>query len=148
MARQNTNYQVWFRVDFNEVKIFSHILRRADPVMYKFLHARLLEAGKVVKETAVQNSSWSAKIPGAIRTRSTIGTISVYVDKTIAPNARPIEHGGLKGTFRHPVYNKGGWAKQAARPFLTPAMAANRSKVIELINVAIDETLAEITRLK
>ncbi len=133
----------------DEVKIFAQILRKADKEMYKFLHAKLLEAGKRVATAAKSEAAWSSRIPDAIRTRSTIGSISVYVDQTIAPEARPLEHGGLTGTFRHPVFgNTNNWVDQAAQPFLTPALLKKRSEVLDLINLAMEETNAMIARGK
>lgn len=149
MARQNTKYQMGLMINMDEIKIFAQILRSADKVMYKYLHDRLLEAGKLVADEAKSNAgSWSSKIPSAVRVRSTVGSVSIIVDRTFAPDARPYEHGGLSGTFRHPVFNKGGWASSPARPFLTTALASKQREVLNRVNLAVDETLAEIARAK
>jgi hypothetical protein len=81
----------------------------------------------------------------------------------MAPDARPIEHGGLSGKFRHPVYPKpkgaydsaeggqrwpGKWTSQKARPFLTTALRSKRHEVADLVNLAVKDTLDEIAKAK
>jgi hypothetical protein len=92
------------------------------------LRPGLREAGALVRDRARLNASWSHKIPAA--TRVSVGFtarnpgVSVQVNKNRAPSARPFEHGGNEGTFRHPVFgHKDRWVSQTARPFLAKALA-------------------------
>jgi hypothetical protein len=65
----------------------------------------------------------------------------VVVDKKKAPHARPYEHGGQAGTFRHPRWgDRRRWFDQMARPFLAPALASKGDEAGRLIAEAVDET--------
>jgi hypothetical protein len=49
--------------------------------------------------------------------------VAVQTNKNRAPHARPFEHGGMPGTFRHPVFgHTDRWVAQKARPFLAKAL--------------------------
>jgi hypothetical protein len=75
---------------------------------------------------AVQASaSWSSRIPGAVKAQPFFTAkragVRIVVDAKAAPEARPLEHQGKEGTFRHPVFARAGrprvWVSQPARPF-------------------------------
>lgn len=107
------------------------------------LRAPLREAGQLVRDKARSNASWSKKIPAA--TRVSVGFtarnpgVSVVVNKTKAPNARPFEHGGTAGTFRHPVFgHRNRWVEQRARPFLYKAAAEMAPEAEHRIAEAVD----------
>lgn len=73
------------------------------------------------------NYGWSPRIAGAVRAKPSFrargASVSIEVDAKRAPHARPIEHGGEGGTFRHPVYgNRNNWVDQQARPSFYPAV--------------------------
>lgn len=90
------------------------------------LRPGLREAGQVVRDRARLNASWSRRIPAA--TRVSVGFskrnpgVAVQVNRQRAPHARPFEHGGKEGTFRHRVFgHRDRWVEQKARPFLAKA---------------------------
>lgn len=75
---------------------------------------------------------WSTRIPSATRLTTGFTTrsagIRITTDKNRAPHARPYEHGGKVGYFRHPVFgdeseprNTWTWVRQEARPYMWPA---------------------------
>lgn len=67
---------------------------------------------------------------------------SVVVRAARAPHARPYEHLGSPGTFRHPAYgNRRVWVEQAARPFLFPAARATRERAVQQIDQAVERAL-------
>lgn len=92
------------------------------------LRPGLREVGQIVRDRARVNASWSKKIPPA--TRVSVGFtkrnpgVAVQVNKNRAPSARPFEHQGRAGTFRHPVFGHRDrrWEEQRARPFLAKAL--------------------------
>jgi HK97 gp10 family phage protein len=92
------------------------------------LRPGLREAGQIVRDRARLNASWSKRIPAA--TRVSVGFskrnpgVAVQVNKNRAPHARPFEHDGRAGTFRHPVFGHRDrrWVPQKARPFLAKAL--------------------------
>lgn len=93
------------------------------------LRPGLRAVGQIVRDQARFNASFSKKIPRATRvsvgfTRRNPG-VAVQVNKNRAPDARPFEHGGGPGIFRHPVFGHRDrpWQDQKARPFLAKALA-------------------------
>lgn len=93
------------------------------------LRPGLREVGQIVRDQARFNASWSRKIPAA--TRVSVGFtkrnpgVAVVVNKNKAPSARPFEHGGNDGMFRHKVFgHEDRWVSQPARPFLAKALEA------------------------
>lgn len=92
------------------------------------LRPGLREVGQIVRDQARFNAAWSRKIPAA--TRVSVGFtkrnpgVAVQVNKNRAPSARPFEHGGQEGDFRHPVFGHRDrpWQDQKARPFLAKAL--------------------------
>jgi hypothetical protein len=110
----------------------------------KKLRPGLRKAGRIVAEDAKLRSSWSTRIPRAIRVTTTFSGknpgVRVQVNKKNAPHARPFEHGGGPGTFRHPVFgNRKIWVSQRARPFLAPALAAKNEEAGKKIAEVVDQ---------
>lgn len=142
-------FQPSISIDTSELIVFAQILKRADPIMYKHLHTRLKAAGKVVADEAKKNASWSTRIPPAVKVQASMGSVAISVSGKRAPGARPLEHEGKPGKFRHPVFgNREVWVSQPARPFITPALAAKREEVLANIVAALNETLQEIADMK
>lgn len=74
-----------------------------------------------------QEASWSSRIPGAVRPKTSFAAksagLSVSVNSKTAPEARPLEHKGQGGNFRHPVFgDRTTWVAQPARPFFWAAV--------------------------
>lgn len=113
------------------------------------LRPKLREAGEIVAGQARVNASWSTRIPQATKVRTSFTLrnpgVSVVVDRKKAPHARPFEHGGEPGQFRHPVFQTFGgkrrtpWVPQPARPFLAPAAEAKGDEAARRVADAVDE---------
>lgn len=108
------------------------------------LRPELRAAGQIVRDRARLNASWSKKIPAA--TRVSVGFtkrnpgVAVQVNKNRAPNARPFEHGGKEGAFRHQVFgHTDRWVSQQARPFLYRALAEEGGEAEKRIAAAVDK---------
>lgn len=108
------------------------------------LRPAMREAAQPVLGDARRRSGWSTRIPRAMRlatsfTRRQAG-VSIVVDRTRAPHARP--HEGIRGnrTFRHPVHgNRNVWVEQSTRPFLVPAADMHGRRVVEAVNRVVDD---------
>lgn len=115
------------------------------------LRPGLRAAGNEVAADAKLRASWSTKIPRAIRVSVTFAGkrqgVSIVVNRKKAPNARPFEHGGRDGTFRHPVFGRrerpGDWKSQRARPFLAPALQAKGDDAAKKIADVVDRVTHE-----
>lgn len=112
------------------------------------LRPELRAAGQIVRDRARVNASWSTRIPAA--TRVSIGFtkrnpgVSIVVNRRRAPGARPFEHGGTEGTFRHPVFgHRDRWVTQKARPFLYRAAAEEAPEAERRIAAAVDKVTRE-----
>jgi hypothetical protein len=90
-----------------------------------------------------QNASWSSRIPAAVKVSTSFGRtpgVMIRVDSTKAPHARPIEHVGRPGTFRHPVYgNREVWRPQQARPFFYRGVEATADQIRDAIGAVITD---------
>jgi hypothetical protein len=91
------------------------------------LRRGIREAARPMVESVKRNAAWSTRIPDAVKAKPSFtvkrASVTIQVDARTAPEARPIEHGGETGTFRHPVYgSRENWADQPARPFFYPSV--------------------------
>lgn len=122
---------------------FLRDLRQLAPEVRKELVKRMKSFLDPLANTAKQNASWSTRIPGAIAKTVSGRKIGLRVRSAKAPHARPYE--GMSGaTFRHPVFgNRSAWVPQQARPFLKPAVDANRDEFMEAAGKAVDEAARE-----
>lgn len=124
----------------------EHLIRDLGKIpqdLKRELRPGLRAAGRVVADEAKVRASWSTRIPGATRVSVTFSGkrpgVSVVVNKTKAPDARPFEHGGRTGIFRHPVFgNRDVWVSQKARPFLAPALEAKGDEAAGQITDVVD----------
>lgn len=128
----------------DEIERLIHDMGRIPDDLRKKLRKPLREAGRIVADDAKLRSSFSTRIPRAIRVSTSFTArrpgVSVVVDRKKAPHGRPYEHGGNPGTFRHPVFgNREVWVPQAARPFLEPALEAKGDEAGRRITDAVDE---------
>jgi hypothetical protein len=107
------------------------------------LRPALADIGERLKSRSQDNASWSDRIPGAhyikVGLGSTTGGVTVGVDQTIAPHARPYEglSSGGHGFFRHPVYGHDWWVSEDTRPFLSPAVEATQPEMTDEIEALI-----------
>lgn len=110
----------------------------------------IVAAAKPVADRVKANASWSSRIPGAVKTKVSFSAksagVTVYVDASKAPEARPLENGGSGGTFRHPVFADQSrqtradytWVSQKAHPFFGSASKSEDSKITAGINAIAD----------
>lgn len=110
------------------------------------LRPGLRKAGEVVRDEARRNAAWSKRIPAA--TRVSVGFskrnpgVAIQVNKKRAPHARPFEHGGALGTFRHPVFgHRDRWVSQRARPFLHSALESKGDEAAKQIEQVVDRVI-------
>jgi hypothetical protein len=97
------------------------------------------EIGKPVLDEVRTRASWSTRIPAATRISTRFGKatagVTIRTSARRAPHARPYEHGGEPGTFRHPVWRRKGrrttWVTEAARPFFIPGTIAAEGEVAD-----------------
>jgi hypothetical protein len=96
------------------------------------------------------NASWSRRIPAAVGVRAAFTAknpgVSVFVSRTKAPHARPIENAGKPGKFAHPVFGRTKsrgrnyvTAYQQARPFFFNQLADRMPDVERAVAEAMDE---------
>lgn len=108
----------------------------------------LRAGGEFVAREAMVNASWSTRIPGSIKVevsfRSERESVRVVAGGTNAPHARPFEHLGEPGTFRHRVHGRDVWVAQAARPFLFPAGESAEPVATASIRQALDDVGASL----
>lgn len=130
----------------NDVERFIKHFGDVPKDIKKEIRPALRAAGRVVADDAKRRAAWSTRIPKATRVSVSFAKrkpgVSVIVDRKKAPHARPYEHGGRPGRFRHPVYgNRRVWVPQQARPFLEPAMQAKGDEAAKQIEQAVDRVI-------
>lgn len=102
-------------------------LKEAAPELRVVLRREIVKAGQDAADAVRREASWSTRIPGAVKVKPSFAArttgVTITVDAKKAPEARPLEHGGKPGMFRHPVYgNRKNWVAQPARPFFHAAI--------------------------
>lgn len=118
-------------------------LGKVPPSLSKVLRPKLKQAAEPIKRNAQSRASWSTRIPGAIRIKTSLAGrnagIALRVDAAKAPHGRAYENLGDRGTFRHPVFgNRSVWVEQQARPYLFPAVQKGRPEVVKAAGEAVD----------
>lgn len=131
-------------VDVSQLKTFARDLRRADPILAKNFLTGMARSGDIVALAAKRNAAFSTRIPASIKVRRRGLAVRVQAGGDKAPDAAPFEHGGLAGTFRHPVFgNRNVWVTQRAHPFLTPAVEQTAVPFEAEILAQVDKTFVE-----
>ena len=139
----STRLAVGTAINTRDFSLFARACRKAAPEVAVELRTSLRAAGELVASDARSRSSWSHRIPGSIKVRTSGATVSVIAGGHAAPDAVPYEHRGLDGTFRHPLFgNRELWFNQQARPFLTPALRANIEPAMVMVVEALDKAIA------
>lgn len=122
-------------------------LRTFAPDVAKQFRSKAAEVSKAIATEAKNLASWSTRIPGAIRPTTTVKGPGVRLVKRAAPHGGLYERGakgGRSSSFRHPLFgNRNFWYTQQTRPFLAPAVEANRKGGIEAMVAAIQEAKRE-----
>ena len=108
-----------FTVDVSGLKQLALDLKRADAEGSKLFLKAISTAGDVVAAEARSKANFSTRIPGSVKVRRRGLIVRVVAGGTAAPDAAPLDHRGLGGTFRHPVFgDRETWVSQPAKPFL------------------------------
>lgn len=124
------------QMDLSELRRLGSVLRKARPDVYRAARLAMLAEGAHMVEDAKSRASWSTRIPGTIKVVAEgimgLKLVAGGGKNSAAPHAKPYEHGGKSGTFRHPVdadptlpRNEWAWVDEEARPFLHPAVMEN-----------------------
>jgi hypothetical protein len=125
--------------------IIARDMRNLPEETRKAVRPKLVKAGQLVSADAKRRASWSSRIPGTVRVRTSFQenreNVKVLAGGPGAPHARPYEGLSVMGdVFRHPVYgNKENWVSQETRPYLFPAAEANQIQAAELISSALTD---------
>lgn len=130
----------------NDVERFIHHFGEVPKDLKREIRPELRAAGEIVAADVRRRTSWSKRIPPATRVSVSFAKrrpgVSIVVDKNKAPNARPLNHGGMPGEVRHPVFgNRKVWVGMPARPFLEPALEARGDEAARLIEHAVDRVI-------
>ena len=110
------------------------------------LRPQLRAIGAESLARARANSSWSSRIPRAMKISVSFSKktarVALTVNRKVAPHARPLENLGRPGTVRHPVSQaRTAWASQPARPFFFRVSDARMARDMDRrIGVAVDIT--------
>lgn len=132
-------------VDTRELAQFAKVCKAVVPGLEKDFQKSLTAAGEIVARAARQNAAFSSRIPASVKTRRRGTRIRVQAGGDKAPHAAPLEHGGVPGSFRHPVYgNFDNWVSQSAHPFLAPAAEDHIEEMVAAVLVAVDVTVARL----
>ena len=133
--------------DTRQLKALGNALRKSQPALYKETQRALRAVGETVRARAATKASWSTRIPPTLKVRvSGLNSVIVSAGGSAAPGAKPLEHAGAEGTFRHPVFgNRDVWVDQPARPFLHPAalerLQESAEAVAAALTVQVEKTL-------
>jgi hypothetical protein len=142
-----------FKANASQLRSLGTQLRRAQPDVYKQVRKAVREEARIVAASAREKASWSTRIPATVRV-SALGVNTAVVragnDKT-APHAKPFEHAGHSGTFRHPVHgdprktrSEWAWVTQQARPFLHPAAWERLPETVRHLGQAVITAVDEL----
>lgn len=96
------------------------------------LRKGMREIARPTLKKVQSNASWSTRIPGSTKLKTGFTArftgISIETDRNVSPHARPYEHFGRPGRYRHPVFADSSkprkewtWVSAPARPYMYPA---------------------------
>lgn len=121
---------------------FLRALKLYAPLVHKQFRSKARDIAKAIAAEAKSNASWSGRIPGAISPSVTTKFVGVRVSKKKAPHGGLYERGstGRPKVVRHPLFgNKNVWFEEPVRPFLAPAVEANRDDTLAAMLQAVEE---------
>ncbi len=105
--------------------------------MSKTMTAGLLVGGEAVEKVAKQKASFSTRIPATIKARLHGTRVEVQAGGSDAPHAGPLDHRGVAGSFKHPVFGQGS-VSQRARPFFEPALVEASPATVKAVDDALE----------
>jgi hypothetical protein len=133
-----------------DLRDFIRDLGKMDPELRREMRPMLRTSAEKPLQQARLNASWSTRIPRATKVSVSLAAkkagVSIRTSRKLAPHARPYEHGGDAGRFRHPVFgNRNVWVYEPARPFLARAAEPwlkdadeNIGKVVDLVSARFE----------
>lgn len=139
-------------IDSRELAELGTRLRAVSAAIEKDFHKGLSGAGEIVATEARRRANAfprkhgnSYRLAPSIKVKRRLTSVKVVAGGVDAPEAAPLEHGGLGGTFRHPFFgNMDVWYPQEAHPFLTPAAEATLEPVFLAVAEEVDLALARL----
>ena len=112
----------------------------------------LTRAARPILADAQARASWSSRVPRSLQLRVQLSGqtpgVRIVARRSIAPHARAYEglqRGARFGYFRQPVFRtptRDLWVQQRTRPFLTPAVAGGRERVLTELGDALMSSAA------
>ncbi len=133
-----------FTIDTKDLQKLVKDLEKTTPGIKKSVNVAIREGAELVTAEAKTLSSWSSRIPGSIRPGGTGARVVVKAGGAKAPHAAAFEHGGMPGTFRHPLWgNRDFWYEEDARPFLHPAAVKTSPAVRDIAARGVDLAFRE-----
>lgn len=110
---------------------------------------RLRAAAEPLAEETRRRVSWSSRIPSTVKVRTSFRVnrenVMVVMGNASTPHARPYEHLGQEGVFRHPVFGKDDvWVDEPARPALFPAAIAGEGRMTAEVTKTLDDAAAAL----
>ncbi|HEY9371534.1 hypothetical protein [Streptomyces sp.] len=134
------------KVDASEVGLFADQLKGLPKALQRTLRPKIKAAASEVAQEIRSQASWSSRIPGAVRQRTSFGGgkrggVQISVDARKAPHARVHEFPNRGAMIRHRVFGRDTWVEQPARPFFFRAVRNKEAAVVAKVQAAIDEAL-------
>lgn len=143
-----------FVINASEMRVLAKELRVADKESQLAFYQSLEAAGELVAIKARENaSSFRRKGRGTNRIANSVAvtrlrgtSVRIQLGGVSAPEGAPIEHHGLDGTFRHPVFGHKDqpWVTQQAHPSLIPAAHEMEAAVIATVDAAVFGAFARL----
>jgi hypothetical protein len=135
-----------------ELKDFAKVLRNEVPEVAKRLRKRLRAAGMLVRDDAAKRANviMPGNPPKVKVSISGLRSVSVTAARNVTNAAGeqsplPALNEYAPGSWKHPVYgNPAVTVSQKATPFLYPALEARGDDAVEMIAIALDETVEAI----
>lgn len=96
------------------------------------------------------SASWSTRIPGSTKIKTgftaRFAGVRIETDRNVSPHARPYEHAGQPGMYRHPVYGDESkdrklwtWVSAPARPYMYPSAVEDLPDIADrMLDTLID----------
>ena len=163
---------VEFKVDSSDLRKAYVDLKAAGNGLPVALRRGLNKAAEPCAEGVRRAASWSTRIPGAVKVKTSFAArgakVVVIVDPKIAPEAAALNNKDRDGTFRHPVFadaskprdvrvrwfasakarhlvTGGGWTwvEQPARPFMRSGAMSGADQAEQQMLQAIDELIRQ-----
>ena len=146
-----------FKADASDLRNLGKALRQSKPEVYRQVRRAALAEARIIRDDAKRRASWSKRIPDTIRA-GTLGGLGAIVragNQTTAPHAKPYEHAGAEGVFRHPVFpdaalprSEWEWIDQLARPFLHPAAMERFPETVKALGTSVQIAVDNAKRRK